>query len=153
MNVRLADDPQADRLQLAMTLECMRRGGKARVSIPNVRIAPLPGSFAEKGALYFCEIGPLRNVQRIRVGERKSLPKKANLIGALTVERYGYGDLHGVELTSDAETLYVNVTNARFVPQRTVGTITPEMMEEAGKAVRKLMENVTEKVVMEEEGG
>lgn len=153
MNVRLADHPQGYKLQCAMTLERVRRGDKACVSIPNVRIDPLPGSFAERGALYFCDINPLRNVARIKAGVGKWLPKEVKLIGTLTVDTYGHGDLHGVELFSDAEVIYVDVTNARFVSRRTIETIPPEMMEEAGEAVKKLMAVVTGEVMVEEEGG
>lgn len=116
MRAHLTMYSQPEQLEKAMILEGMRHGDEALVTIPNVRMEPAPGDFNKHGRMFFCDIGPLRNVVKLETGDGKTLPKEAELVGEFHVPESGHYNLHNVKLSSNGKLQVIRTERTYFVP-------------------------------------
>ncbi|MFH0806446.1 MAG: hypothetical protein V1885_01850 [Candidatus Brennerbacteria bacterium] len=107
---------QPEQLEKAMTLEGMRHGDEAMVTIPNVRVDPAPGHFSKNGHLFFCGISSLQDVVRLADGDGKPLPTQVELVGDFHVPAPGYYDLRNVKLSSNGSLQVIRTPQTHFVP-------------------------------------
>ena len=116
MRANLTMYSQPEQLGKAMILEGMRHGDEAFATIPNVRVEPAPGDFNKHGRMFFCDIGPLRNVAKLGEGDGKALPKEVELVGDFHVPAPGHYNLHNVKLFSNGRVQVIRTERTYFVP-------------------------------------
>lgn len=107
---------QPEQLEKAMILQRLRHGDEVLATIPNVRVDHAPGAFNKNGRLFFCDIGPLRDVTPLAMGDRKPLPKEAELVGEFHVPAPGNYNLHNVKLSSNGKLQVIRTERTYFVP-------------------------------------
>lgn len=116
MKAHLTMYSQPEQLEKAMILEGMRHGDEALATISNIRVEPAPGDFNKHGRMFFCDIGPLRNVAKLGTGDGKTLPKEVELVGDFHVPEPGYYNLRNVKLSSNGKLQVIRTERTYFVP-------------------------------------